>query len=134
MKLSPDLQSLACVLISNDNNVCILDSNTGLLKKQLRGHKSCIQDVCYSPKGDLVASCCGSNDPTFSNDCSVRIWNLLTDKPFVLDGHQGTVCSVSFSPDGTMLASGGYDRAVRIWDVQTGTAIGKPLQWHKNAI
>ena len=29
---------------------------------------------------------------------------------------QGTVYALAFSPDGTQLASGGDERAVRVWD------------------
>jgi WD40 repeat protein len=34
--------------------------------------------------------------------------------------HQEGTTSVSFSPDGAWLASGGYDCSVRLWDVETG--------------
>jgi WD40 repeat protein len=42
-------------------------------------------------------------------------------------GHTDGVTSVAFSPDGKTLASGGKDRAVRLWEVATGkeTAIFK---------
>ncbi|HJT79088.1 MAG TPA: PA14 domain-containing protein, partial [Gemmataceae bacterium] len=36
------------------------------------------------------------------------------------DGHRGKVWSVAFSPDGKRLLTGGADRTVRLWDVQTG--------------
>ncbi|KAF5331505.1 hypothetical protein D9758_018599 [Tetrapyrgos nigripes] len=38
---------------------------------------------------------------------------------------------ISVSPDGTRIVSGSEDGTVRIWDAQTGTAIGEPLQGHE---
>ena len=41
----------------------------------------------------------------------------------MLEGHTGSVDSVSFSPDGSTLASGSWDDTVRLWDVVTGSEI-----------
>ena len=57
----------------------------------------------------------------------------LSDSPFflinmmlgdiveaVFKGHESTVTSVAFSPDGRRIASGGWDRILKIWDVTSG--------------
>ena len=40
-----------------------------------------------------------------------------------LNGHQNSVSSVSFSPDGKLLVSGSADSAIKLWDVATGSEL-----------
>ena len=48
-------------------------------------------------------------------------------------GHRDFVWAVAFSPDGRVLASGGRDRTIRLWDVGTG-ALWRVLQGHEGEV
>ncbi|MDX3107646.1 WD40 repeat domain-containing protein [Nonomuraea angiospora] len=54
-----------------------------------------------------------------------------------LKGHTAQVEAVAVGKrsDGTpVIVSAGYDKTVRIWDLDTGKALGKPLKGHKGEI
>lgn len=45
------------------------------------------------------------------------------NRPVQFESHQGKVHCVSISPDGRIIASGGYDGTIRLWNAQTGGRI-----------
>ena len=64
----------------------------------------------------------------------MRLWDLQGNaigQPF--QGHTDGVLSVAFSPDGSQILSGSWDKTVRLWDLQ-GNAIGKPFQGHEDRV
>ncbi len=38
---------------------------------------------------------------------------------------EGSILALAFSPDGGLLASGGYDAVVRVWDVRSGAQVAE---------
>lgn len=78
-----------------------------------------IHCVAWSPNGRLLA-CCGHWELDVQN--GKKHGNLAIFDPYgtgghrVLEGHNGAVYSVSFQPTTGLLASGGADGAIRIWD------------------
>jgi WD40 repeat protein len=46
---------------------------------------------------------------------NLRIWN----------GHQGRALALAISPDGRLLASGGDDHTIRLWEVPTGRELAR---------
>jgi WD40 repeat protein len=51
----------------------------------------------------------------------------------VMGGHSGAVFGVAFSPDGTLLATAGYDQSVRLWDPANGAAV-RILSGHADSV
>lgn len=51
----------------------------------------------------------------------------------VFDGHEFTVWSIDFTPDGRYVVSGGQDATVRIWDLQSGSLL-HTLPGHRGAV
>ena len=65
-----------------------------------------------------------SSIPTVTNPIKTTASNKIAEKncllKMVFNGHTDLIDSVCFSPDGSRLATGSYDRTVKIWNAETG--------------
>jgi WD40 repeat protein len=52
-------------------------------------------------------------------------------QPF--QGHEDSVNSVAFSPDGKLIVSGSDDNTVRLWDIK-GNRVAQPFQGHEDSV
>ncbi len=59
-----------------------------------------------------------------------KAWNAMLQ---TLEGHSGSVESIAFSPDGKLLASGSFDKTIKLWDIATGD-VQQNLEGHLNMI
>ena len=119
---SPDGTRL--VTASWDKTVKIWDPSTGaclsISQEQPNRHKDDVRSVHFSPCGEKIAS--GGGHQFTNRDYAIRIWDGTTGEQIgsPLNGHRSAVTSVSWSHDGTRLASGSWDKTVRIWNPSTG--------------
>ncbi|PVF93520.1 WD40 repeat-like protein [Serendipita vermifera] len=56
------------------------------------------------------------------------------EPPQAWRGHTDKILSVAWSSNGRQIVSGSADHTIRLWDTETGQAIGEPLQGHTNQV
>lgn len=78
--------------------------------------------IAVDPSGEVVAA--GSSD-TYE----VYLWSVQTGKLLdILTGHEAPVSTLEFCPEGTnQLASGSWDRSVRVWSVFGRSRASEPF-------
>jgi periodic tryptophan protein 2 len=79
--------------------------------------------LAVEANGEII--CAGGTADSFD----VYLWNVQTGKLLdVLSGHEGPVSSMMFSPNGSgMLATTGWDRSFRVWEIFRRTATVEPV-------
>ncbi|YCM43523.1 protein kinase [Verrucomicrobiaceae bacterium 227] len=108
-----------------DGSTRYFNPRTGEILHTVR-HRERISSVILDPRHQQFA--------TGSMDNTARIWSLTTGKPKTSPlAHSdrssplGMICR--FSPDGTLLATGGsHDAALRLWQTDTGIPHTRPLK------
>ncbi len=89
-----------------------------------------VNDLRFSPDGTLLAV--GGGQPSARGDLrlfTTKDWKLKQ----VLPGHDDVVASVAFRHDGKKLASGSFDKTVRVWDVASGK-LERTLTMHSDFV
>lgn len=99
-----------------DHVVRLWDVANGTVKQTLRGHTQAVQTVTFSRSGAWLA--CGSDDHT------IQLWAQdaqgYMQRRHVMRSHHRRVGVTAFSPNETLLVSGGGGQQVCVWDVAGG--------------
>ena len=66
-------------------------------------------------------------------DRRLLLWDPLSGDVAEASGHADDIRAITFSPDGTLLATGSVDRTARLWDAATGAAFAV-FDGHSNGV
>jgi len=105
---------------SADGAVRLWSIEIGRVIAEWTGHTKRVRSMCWSGNGERVLSGCW--------DGTARVWNVETGNTvqLVLVEINTEVNTAIFSPDSTLIATGGYseeDKFIKIWDASTGKLV-----------
>jgi WD40 repeat protein len=109
LDISPNGKDMAIAMIGT-NFIRLIDTNSIYPILDLRGHLFRVNDVQFSPNGQLLGSA--------SNDQRIGLWDPNTGELLrLINEHTDAVIAIEFSPDGTYLASASKDNLIILWGI-----------------
>jgi len=115
---------------TSNKDVQIWDVNQQKQVRSMQGHAARVGSLAWN--NHILSS--GSRDSTiFNHDVRIANHHVHTYR-----GHEQEICGLTWSPDGTQLASGGNDNMCNVWDLTNTrpvhtfhhTAAVKALAWN----
>jgi WD40 repeat protein len=137
LAFAPDGKLLASG--SRDGAVLLWDPAGGTLPKALDGIKGAVLSLAFAPRNDSLRLAAGI---WRDKKGEIKVWELARVKGsrdvkakelYTLKGHEGGVACVAISADGKTLVSGGGDKTIKVWDLDSGKE-KHTLAGHKAAV
>ncbi len=98
--------------VGDDRNLILWDVKKHKMLNVFKGHDKWIECVTYDRKEGVLI--------TASGDKSVRLWSGVSNPSSDIGPNNRVILGVDISADGSVLATGGNDRSLCLWDSKSG--------------
>lgn len=99
-------------IVGDDHVVSIVNLDSGVLVKTLKGHSDWIRSAIFTPEGSGLI--------TAGADRKILVWNIENGQSTVFANHDASIEAMDISPDGQSLAVVGFESTLRIYDLASG--------------
>ena len=114
---SPDGENI--VIGAQDKTVRLLNLQ-GEVLQIFKGNEGYVTSVAFSPDGKnllTVSSSINFSTPG-TEDNTACLWDIKGNQLQLFKGHEGTINSVAFSPDGRSIITGSWDKTAKLWEIK----------------
>ncbi|CUA73343.1 Cilia-and flagella-associated protein 52 [Chlamydomonas reinhardtii] [Rhizoctonia solani] len=144
LKVAPDNSHICAIAFLPTRNLIATQSSSSLEINfwDVQSDARKLGSLTIKDLDDLISSAQFSPDGTrlatsfWNSGRQIIVWDVSTGKNMFgfLKGHTGDVTSISYSPNGALIASGSFDRTIIVWDAYTGSQALTPLIGHSDRI
>lgn len=133
VEFSPDNQSL--IAVTNNQEISLWDANTGskIRNFDIHNYQKDVEyatDAAFTPDGKMIITA-GFNKEPYQG--VIKMWDA-NDGTLIRGMADGqSINCLAISHDGQKLATGNFDKTVKIWEISTGKLL-KILVGHKNYV
>jgi WD40 repeat protein len=103
------LGSVAHAQVTSDSKP--VDASAARPDKMFKGPGAVVSSVSHSGSSGMIAA--GYFNST------IQIWNVQSNQPLELKGHENWITAVAWSPTGPLVASAGLDKKIILWQLPT---------------
>jgi WD40 repeat protein len=123
-----------CMAVNGHRGVMVVGSDDGTLRVYHQGKFGNDPEELklFTPKAirSLAMNREGTHVAIGSSEGRVMVLELITRKKELFVGHNASVNSLAFNPNGSVLATASSDKTIRLWDIEKNNAESIMLTGH----